>query len=156
VRAEKYSDAADWTMLDKDYDTRTRRTFGTGPVFMPTWWWRADPTIRTAGRTVGSAGKSASAPSGGGKSTTITLPSLPGSNAAASVIGTVQAFSAGVVGNIANFTGNVTNKTNPVPKTTSKTFRSTGGRGSSGGSSCVCACACACAGCACACAGGGR
>ena len=156
VRAEKYSDAADWTMLDKDYDTRTQRTFGTGPVFMPTWWWRADPTIRTAGRTVGSAGKAASAPSGGGKSTTVTLPSLPGSNAAASVIGTVQAFSAGVVGNIASFTGNVTNKTNPVPKTTSSTFRSTGGRGSSGGSSCVCACACACAGCACACAGGGR
>lgn len=155
VRAEKYSEAADWTMLDKDYDTRTRRTFGTGPVFMPTWWWRADPTVRTTGRVAGTTSKAPSAPSGG-KSTTVTLPSLPGSNAAASVIGTVQAFSAGVVGNIASFTGNVTNKTNPLPKTTSKTFRSTGGRGSSGGSSCVCACACACAGCACACAGGGR
>ena len=155
VKAEKYSDTVDWTMLDKDYDTRTRRTFGTGPVFMPTWWWRADPTIRTAGRSMGTSSKS-SVPSGGGKSTTVTLPSLPGSNAAASVIGTVQAFSAGVVGNLASFTGGVTNKTNPVPKTTSKTFRSTGGRGGSGGSSCVCACACACAGCACACAGGGR
>ena len=155
VRAEKYSDTVDWTMLDKDYETRTRQTFGSGPVFMPIWWWRADPTIRTAGRTV-SASKSA-APSGGGKSTTVSLPSLPGSSAAASVIGTVQAFSAGVVGNIASFTGAVTSKTNPVPaKTTSSTFRSTGGRGGSGGSSCVCACACACAGCACACAGGGR
>lgn len=155
VRAEKYSDAADWTMLDDDYDTRTRHTFGTGPVFMPTWWWRTDPTIRTAGRAAGTTLKAPSAPSGG-KSTTVTLPSLPGSNAAASVIGSVQAFSAGVVGNIASFTGNVTNKTNPLPKPTSSTFRSTGGRGSSGGSSCVCACACACAGCACACAGGGR
>ena len=52
VKAEKYSEAVDWTMLDKDYDQRTRRTFGTGPVFMPGWWYRADPTIRgtTAGK----------------------------------------------------------------------------------------------------------
>jgi hypothetical protein len=118
VRAEKYSEAADWTMLDKDYDGRTRRTFGTGPVFMPSWWWRTDPTISHAGtsaRTMGGsvAKGSATAPSGGGKSTTVTLPSLPGSDAAASVIGSVQAFSSGVVGNIAAFTGAVTTKTNP-------------------------------------------
>jgi hypothetical protein len=159
VRAEKYSDAVDWTMLDRDYDTRTRRVFGSGPVFMPMWWWRADPTINTASRSMGGAvsrGSGSSAPSGGGKSTTVTLPSLPGANAAASVVGTVQAFSAGVVGNLASFTGGVTSKTNPVPVQSSSTFRSTGGRGSSGGSSGGCACACACAGCACACAGGGR
>ena len=155
VKAEKYSDTVDWTMLDKEYDTRTRRVFGSGLVFMPIWWWRADPTIRTAGQSMSTSSRTSSAPSGGGKSTTVTLPSLPGSNAAASVIGTVQAFSAGVVGNLASFTGNVTSQTNPVPKTTSSTFRSTGGRGSSGGGS-SCACACACAGCACACAGGGR
>ncbi len=155
VRAEKYSAAADWTMLDKDYDSRTRQTFGSGPVFMPYWWWRTDPTV---GRTMGGsvARSSASTPSAGGnRSTTVTLPSLPGSDAAASVIGSVQAFSTGVVGNIAAFTGAVTNKTNPVPVPTSSTFRG-GGGGSSGGGGHSCACACACAGCACACAGGGR
>ena len=158
VRAEKYSEAADWTILDKDYETRTRTTFGTGPVFMPYWWWRTDPTIGSAGRSMGgSVAKGTSAPSGGNQSRTITLPNLPGSNAAASVIGTVQAFSAGVVGNLTSFTGGITDKTNPVPVQTSSTFRSSGGRGggmSGGGHSC--ACACACAGCACACAGGGR
>ena len=150
VRAEKYSDVVDWTMLDRDYDQRTRRTFGTGPVFMPHWWYRADPAIRGAG----TSGTTARAPSpGGGKSTTVTLPSLPGSNAAASVVNTVSAFSTGVLGNVASFTSGVTNKTNPPPKPTSSTFGSSG-RSSGGGSSC--ACACACAGCACACAGGGR
>ena len=156
VRAEKYSEAVDWTMLDKDYDQRTRRVFGSGPVFMPYWWWRADPTIsRTStGRSVGGStarGSKSSVPSGG-KSTTISLPSLPGSNAAASVTNTVTAFSAGVVGKLTSFTSGVTNRTNPIPKTTSSTFGSSGS-GRSGGS---CACACACAGCACACAGGGR
>ena len=154
VRAEKYSEAVDWTLLDRDYDQRTRRVFGPGPVFMPMWWWRTDPAIgRTAG-TVRSGSKTSSIPSGG-KSTTITLPKLPGANAAASVVNTVTAFSTGVVGSMASFTSGVTNKTNPVPKTSSSTFRSSGGRG--GGSfSSGCACACACAGCACACAGGGR
>lgn len=158
VRAEKYSDAVDWTMLDKNYDQRTRTMFGTGPVFMPYWWWRADPTINrsSTGRTVGGAAARGSAPSipSGGKSKTITLPQLPGSKAAASLSNTVTAFSAGVVGNLASFTGGVTDKTNPLPKPTSSTFRSSGGGRSGGGS--ACACACACAGCACACAGGGR
>ena len=156
VRAEKYADAVDWTMLDKDYDQRTRRVFGSGPVFMPVWWWRADPTI---GRTTtGGIGKTTSRTSSipsAGRSKTVTLPKLPGSDAAASVVNTVSAFSAGVVGNVAAFTSGVTSKTNPVPKTTSSTFRSSGGK-SGGGFSTGCACACACAGCACACAGGGR
>jgi uncharacterized protein YaaR (DUF327 family) len=158
VRAEKYSEAADWTLLDKDYDSRTRRAFGSGPVFMPMWWWRADPSIGSAGRSMGGAGtKGSSMPSGGNQSKTITLPNLPGANAAASVIGTVQAFSAGAVGNLTSFTGGVTTKTNPAPVQTSSTFRSSGGRGSGmGGGGHSCACACACAGCACACAGGGR
>lgn len=156
VRAEKYSEAVDWTMLDRDYDTRTRRTFGSGPVFMPYWWYRADPTLR--GSTGGLSGTSRppSGAPGGGKSATITLPSLPGSNAAASVVNTVTAFSAGVVGNMAAFTGAVTNQTNPPPKPSSSTFKSGGGGRSGGGFSGGCACACACAGCACACAGGGR
>jgi len=161
VRAEKYSEAVDWTMLDQDYDKRTRRMFGGGPVFMPHWWWRADPTIgrSSAGRRVGGSAARGAKPSipSGSKSKTITLPRLPGSDAAASVTNTVTAFSAGAVGNLTSFTRGVTNKTNPPPKPSSSTFGSTGSRsGRSGGTSCVCACACACAGCACACAGGGR
>lgn len=159
VRAERYSDAVDWTMMDRDYDTRTRRTFGSGPVYMPYWWWRADPGIpRTTAstRSVGGAAGRGSLPTppSGGKSKTITLPKLPGSDAAASLTNTVTAMSAGAVGNLSAFTGAVTNKTNPVPKPSSSTFGSSGSRGGGGGSSC--ACACACAGCACACAGGGR
>ncbi|MCD6356300.1 MAG: hypothetical protein J7L66_03345 [Anaerolineaceae bacterium] len=159
VRAEKYSDAVDWTMLDKDYDKRTRRTFGQGPVFMPIWWWRTSPNIQrttTSARSIGGAARTSkpTMPSGG-KSRTFTLPRLPGSDVAASLSHTVSAFSAGLVGNMTSFTSGVTNKTNPLPKPSSSTFRSTGSpRGRSGGSSC--ACACACAGCACACAGGGR
>jgi hypothetical protein len=153
VKAEKYSEAVDWTMLDKDYDQRTRRTFGTGPVFMPGWWYRADPTIRgtTGGSVIGSS--MPSLPSGG-KSQTMTLPRLPGSDAAASVVNTVTAFSTGTVGNLTTFTSGVTNKTNPIPQPSSSTFRGSGRSG--GGFSSGCACACACAGCACACAGGGR
>jgi len=157
VKAEKYSEAVDWTMLDKDYDQRTRRTFGTGPVFMPGWWYRADPTIRgTTASTAGGSIATGSMPRmpSGGKSQTITLPRLPGSDAAASVVNTVTSFSTGAVGNLATFTGGVTSKTNPLPVATSSTFRGSGRSG--GGFSSGCACACACAGCACACAGGGR
>ena len=158
VRAERYSDAVDWTMMDDDYDRRTRRMWGPGPVYMPYWWWRTTPGMRqpsSTGRSMGSAVKGKPTAPSGGKSKTITLPRLPGSDAAASVANTVTAFSAGVVGNMTTFTSGVTRKTNPPPKTSSSTFRSTGSRGG-GGSSCACACACACAGCACACAGGGR
>lgn len=159
VKAEKYSEAVDWTMLDKDYDQRTRRTFGSGPVFMPIWWYRADPTIRgTTGASIGGLASGTSAPRmpSGGKSQTITLPKLPGSDAAASVVNTVTAFSTGAVGNLTTFTSAVTSKTNPLPQPASSTFRGSGSGRSGGGFSSGCACACACAGCACACAGGGR
>jgi hypothetical protein len=159
VRGERYQEQMDWTMLDKDYDTRTRNVFGTGPVFMPWWWWRADPTMGRTTSTVASSSKSVSVPSGkqssGSNMTTIHIPHLAGSGAAASVVGTVQAFSTSVVGNITSFTDKITNRTNPVPQTTStgRSFHGTSGGGLPGGG---CACACACAGCACACAGGGR
>ena len=157
VRAEKYSEAIDWTILDRDFDTRTRRTFGTGPVYMPYWWYRADPTLsRTSKGSVRTQAKSSPTPPSGGRSTTVTLPKLPGADAAASVINSVAAFSSGVVGNLATFTSAVTSETNPALRPSSSTSRSGGGRGIGGGSSCACACACACAGCACACAGGGR
>lgn len=149
VKMEKYDKYMDWTMLDRDFDERTDRTFRTGPVYVPMWWGRYDPTFRPAAASAGSGGKTApssSSGSGGGFS----IPSLPGSAFAASVINGAQSFSAGVIGDVTSFTSAVTNKTNPIPKTTSSSS-SFGGRSGGG-----CACACACAGCACACAGGGR
>jgi hypothetical protein len=144
VKSETYDKYMEWTMLDKDYDERTRRVF-TGPVFVPTWWGRYDPTFRPS--TISAGPTTVSQPGGGGGQGGFSLPSLPGSAFAASVVNGVQSFSSGVVGNLSEFTSSITNKTNPVPVAT----RSGGGRSGGG-----CACACACAGCACACAGGGR
>lgn len=146
VKSQKFDENLEWTMLDKDYDDRTRRTF-TGPVYVPMWWGGYDPTYRPAG--VSSSGKSltsarpVSVPTSGGSR------ALPGADFAASVVGGVQNFSSKVVGNVSDFTRRVTGVTNPPPKPTSSSGRS---GSSSGGRSC----ACACAGCACACAGGGR
>jgi hypothetical protein len=148
VKSKMYDDVMEWTMLDKDYDDRTREVFRGGPVFVPVWWGRYDPGY---GRSIGPSTAPVSVsgpvgPSGGG----LALPHLPGSDFAASVVNSVQNFSSSVIGNINDFTSGVTNKTNPVPVTTSsgRSYHSGGGGG--------CACACACAGCACACAGGGR
>jgi hypothetical protein len=143
VQTEFFDKQLEWTMLDKDYDDRSRRVFH-GPVFVPWWWGNYDPTYRTGPIT----------PSGGGRVSTPSQPSgtgrtsLPGADFAASVVGGVQTFSQKVIGNVGDFTSRVTNVTNPLPKPT------TGGRSMGGGRGC--ACACACAGCACACAGGGR
>ena len=49
VQSKLFDDAMEWTMLDKDYDERARRTF-VGPVFVPMWWGRYDPGY---GRSVG-------------------------------------------------------------------------------------------------------
>jgi hypothetical protein len=151
VRSQKYDEVMEWTMMDKDYGDRTRDVFRGQPVFVPVWWGGFDPVFRrTSGGMArpssgGSIPSSSGAPSGG-----LSLPNLPGSDFAASVVNSVQAFSGGVIGNLREFTSGVTQKTNPVPVTRS----SSSGGSRSGGSSC--ACACACAGCACACAGGGR
>ncbi len=150
MKMQKFDEYMGWTLLDKDFNQRTQQTFGTGPVFIPMWWGRFDPTYRGATGTGGGGGLASSTPVSGGK-TTVSLPNLPGSTFAASMINGVQAFSAGVIGDLTNFTGAITNRTNPLPPTS--TQRSNW-RGGGGGSSC--ACACACAGCACACAGGGR
>ena len=143
VQMAFFDQQLEWTMLDKDYDDRSRRVFH-GPIFVPNWWGRYDPTYRTGPIT----------PSGGGTVSAPSQPSgrtsLPGADFAASVVGGVQTFSQKVIGNVNDFTTRVTNVTNPPPKPTSS-GRSMGGGGSRG-----CACACACAGCACACAGGGR
>jgi len=140
VQSKLFDDAMEWTMLDKDYDERTRRTF-TGPVFVPMWWGRYDPGY---GRSVGGARPVTV----GGSAPSSRSSGLPGADFAASVVGGAQSFSQKVIGNVSDFTSRVTNKTNPVPKSTSRSHS-----GRSGGG---CACACACAGCACACAGGGR
>jgi hypothetical protein len=138
VQGQLYDQNLEWTMLDRDYDDRTRRVFR-GPVFVPMWWGRYDPVWRG-----GSVSTPTSAPVSGRGST-----ALPGADFAASMVTGVQTFSSKVLGNVGDFTSRVTNVTNPPPKPST-----TGGRGGGGGRSC--ACACACAGCACACAGGGR
>lgn len=144
VQSQLFDKNLEWTMLDKDYDDRTRRVFQ-GPVFVPMWWGRYDPTY----------GRPTSGPKVSGPTSTSmpSVPRLPGSDFASSVVVGVQTFSQKVIGNVTDFTSRVTNVTNPPPKPTSSGSR--GGRtGGGGGRSC--ACACACAGCACACAGGGR
>jgi hypothetical protein len=140
VKSQMFEEALEWTMLDKDYDDRSRRVF-TGPVFVPMWWGRYDPVYRGSSTPQASSMGLPSMPSspGGGRA------SLPGADFAASVVGGVQNFSGRVLGNINDFTSGVTNVTNPPPPPS----RSGGGRSGGG-------CACACAGCACACAGGGR
>lgn len=145
VRSQKFDEVMEWTMLDRNYDDRTRDVFRNQPVFVPTWWRNYDPVFRSSGASRSAAPVSTG---GGGK---VSLPSLPGSDFAAGIINGVQSFSGGVIGSLSEFTSGVTQKTNPVPVSTSRgSSRSGGGGGSS------CACACACAGCACACAGGGR
>ncbi len=140
VQSQMFEEALEWTMLDKDYDDRARRTF-TGPVFVPMWWGRYDPVYRSGHSSVPTM--SAPAPTSGSRGG-----GLPGADFAASVVGGVQSFAGGVIGNVKEFTSGVTNVTNPPPPPST---RSSGGRSGGG-----CACACACAGCACACAGGGR
>jgi len=158
VKSENYNQTMEWTMLDDEYQERTRRTFTGGPVFVPMWWPRYSPSYRrsigggvsTSTRPAVSAGK----PSvGGGRGGGVSLPNIPGSDFAANVINGATGMAAGVVGNLTSFTNSITGRTNPIP-VSSRTRSGSGGFRGGGGSSC--ACACACAGCACACAGGGR
>jgi len=144
VKSQRYDQYMDWTMADHDYDGHTRRAFGSGPIFVPIWWGNYDPTFRP------STTSTISTPSmGTGNRPSVSMPSLPGSDFAASVVNGVQTFSAGVLGDITGFTNGVTNVTNPPPPPSTSSYHGGGGGGH-------CACACACAGCACACAGGGR
>ena len=139
VKSQKYDDVMEWTMLDREYEDRTRQVFHTGPVFIPIWWPRYDPGYS------GPSVSSRTIPSPAQRGSTTSMPTLPGSAFAASVVTGVQNMSSSVVGNLTSFTSRITNQTNPIPKSSGSSF--------SGGG---CACACACAGCACACAGGGR
>jgi hypothetical protein len=145
VKSQLFEKNLEWTMLDRDYNDRTRRVF-TGPVFVPTWWGRYDPIY---GRTV-SGSRGTSSPSPSSSSSTPSVPRLPGADFASSVAVGMQTFSQKVIGNVNDFTTRVTNVTNPLPKPTTSGGTYGGHTGGGGG------CACACAGCACACAGGGR
>jgi hypothetical protein len=146
VKMQKYDEVMDWTMLDSKYGERTTETFRTGPVFLPGWWGNYDPTFHS-GHSGGLSAGSSPVSSGGLPS--LSMPNLPGSDFAASVVRGAQNFSSNVIGDVGAFTGGITNKTNPVPVSSSSGSHRSGGGGG-------CACACACAGCACACAGGGR
>jgi len=146
VKSEKYNAHMGWTMLDGEFEDKTQDVFRSGPVFVPIWWGRYDPSYRTT-QTAGPSARTSSPSRSGGA-----LPNLPGGDFAASMATGISNFSSDVVGNITDFTSRITQKTNPVPKPTSSSGKSWSS--GSGGSSC--ACACACAGCACACAGGGR
>lgn len=152
VKSEKYDEVMEWTMLDKKYEDRTRDVFSGGPIFVPTWWGRFDPSFGRTVSTGGGVGPISAPSTGGSGGQSISMPSLPGAAFAASVVNGVQGFSSSVVGNLTDFTSGVTTRTNPIPVSSSRP--SGGFRGGGGGGGC--ACACACAGCACACAGGGR
>lgn len=150
IRSQRFDEGLEWTMLDRDFEERTRRTFERGPVYVPVWWgnYRPLPVSRPSAAGPRPAATTAR-PAGPGPS--LSMPHLPGSDFAASLVTGVQNAAGNLVGNVLAFTSGVTSKTNPPPPPSRTAYRS--GRGGSGSS---CACACACAGCACACAGGGR
>jgi len=142
VKGQAIDQNLEWTMLDHDYDERSRRVF-TGPIFMPMWWGGYDPMYRSSPMTPRTTTPASMSMPSGGRSA-----SLPGADFAASVVGGVQTMSNKVIGNLNSFTSGVTNVTNPPPPPSTSSYHGSGGG--------HCACACACAGCACACAGGGR
>ena len=129
VKMEAYDKALDWTMLDKDYNERTERTFTGGPVILPRWWGRYDPTYRPSS---GGGGMASSVPSSGGSSSP-SMPQIPGADFAASMINNASAMTASVIGSVGDFTGGITNRTNPIPVTSSSGggFRGGGGGGHS-------------------------
>jgi hypothetical protein len=146
VLGERWGEGLEWTMLDEEWDDRTRRVFHDRPVVLPYWWWGYRPWVTNSGPSA----PAAPAPSPTSAGTPLTLPTLPGADFANTVVGGIESASNTVVSSVERFTGGVVQTTNPPPKPSS----SSSSRSSSGGYSC--ACACACAGCACACAGGGR
>jgi hypothetical protein len=133
---EELSQSLEWLALDDEYENKLE-PFTDNTVFLPgrtDYWYRRFPQ-RTSGGGSGVPGK--------GYVQTVT-------GAAGNLVGSLQAFSATLLGDSAAFTSFITKVTNPPPvQTYSGSSHSSGGHSS-------CACACACASCACACAGGGR
>jgi hypothetical protein len=125
----------EWLVLDPEFE-RKLEPFADNAVFLPggtDHWYRHVPQRPTAG--------GASVP-GSGSTRGV-------GQAASNLVGSLQAFSAALLGDSASFTSAITKVTNPPPAPAAGRSGHRGGGGS-------CACACACAGCACACAGGGR
>ena len=122
-----------WLLMDPRYGERFSKALGDTSVTFPIWYpWHAG--VGRGARTAGPAGTGP-----------ISVPALPGSDFANSVVSSVESFAHGLVSKVESFTAGITKTTNPPAS------------GSwSGSSGSGCACACACAGCACACAGGGR
>ena len=150
VRSQRFDQGLEWTMLDGDFDDRTRQVFRTDLVYVPSWWYHYRPWARATAGAGARPARSGRASSTGSQSSALrpTLPTLPGSAFAATIVRGVEGTASNIVGSVTDFTAGVTKVTNPPPKP------SGGGRSRGGGGGC--ACACACAGCACACAGGGR
>ena len=156
IKSAQFDHTLEWTMLDNQFDNRTQQTFINTPVFLPRWWGLYNPGFAAAPSAGGASGLASPAPStsgSGGSKPSFSMPNIPGSDFAASIINGTAAVSSGIIGDLTGFTSGVTNRTNPIP-ISRPSSGSSGFRGGGGGSSC--ACACACAGCACACAGGGR
>jgi hypothetical protein len=143
VLGKRWGEGLEWTMLEDDWDDRTRRVFHDRPVVLPHWWW----FYRPWGASTAHARPSAPMPTPSGGGTPVTLPTLPGADFANTVVTGIENTANTVVSGVESFTNRITQTTNPPPKSSSSSSRG-------GGYSC--ACACACAGCACACAGGGR
>jgi hypothetical protein len=143
VLGQRWGDGLEWTMLEDDWDDRTRRVFHDRPVVLPHWWGYHRPWVARTGP----SRSAMPTPSPAGSGTPVTLPTLPGADFANTVVSGIEGAANTVVSSVEGFTGKITQTTNPPPKSSSSSSRS-------GGYSC--ACACACAGCACACAGGGR
>ncbi len=121
----------EWLVLDPEYEKKLE-PFADNAVFLPggpEHWYRNFPQRSTAGG--------------------VSIPGRGVGGAAANLVGSLQTFSAALLGDSAAFTSAITRVTNPPPVPSSSGSGHRGGGGS-------CACACACAGCACACAGGGR
>ncbi len=161
IKSAQYDHTLEWTMLDDDFNKKTEQTFTGRPVIVPHWWPRYDPFYRPTVSGSGGLGQSLaskpSTPSGaGGSKPSLSLPHIPGSDFAASMVNGASTLAAGAIGDLTSFTGGITNKTNPIPVSTTSTRSGSGGFRGGGGGGHSCACACACAGCACACAGGGR
>ncbi|OQX50892.1 MAG: hypothetical protein B5M53_11660 [Candidatus Cloacimonas sp. 4484_209] len=139
LKSKSLDNNLEWLMMDENYEKKINESFSGTPIIAPIWWGYYTP---------GFARPAAVTSTGGIGTPHISMPQLPGSTFANSLVTGIQGFSNKIVSNITGFQSAITKVTNPVPVSTSSSWSS------SGGSSC--ACACACAGCACACAGGGR
>ncbi|HSJ52381.1 MAG TPA: hypothetical protein VLC52_01435, partial [Anaerolineae bacterium] len=100
VLGQRWSEGLEWTMLQDDWDDRTRTVFRDRPVVLPCWWWFYRPWAASAGpaRPAGPV----SSPLGGG--TPVTLPTLPGGDFANTVVTGIENAANTVVSSVESFT----------------------------------------------------